>query len=91
MVDKESLQYRTMLAFKLSPKLGETLVALYERHIVPIEEIDAMLVHRLRKELKPQGIAVVTKRYLGYWLTDETKLAIEKAINPQAGEEVQRL
>jgi hypothetical protein len=90
-MNKESLQYRTMLAYKLSPKLAELLLALLSVSIVPIDGVSAMLVHRLRKEIKTHGIKIETKRYLGYWLTDETKLAIEKAINPQAGEEVQRL
>jgi DNA-binding response OmpR family regulator len=80
-----NIQYQIALAYKLSPKLAELLLVLYKQPVVPIETADAMLVHRLRKEIKSRGIKIETKRYLGYWLTDETKLAIEKAINPQMG------
>lgn len=68
------------LNFKLSPKLSEALLTLYHLPVIPIAEADAVLMHRLRKEMKQHRININSKRHLGYWLSEEHKLHIKSVL-----------
>jgi hypothetical protein len=70
------LSRQIAIKYKLSPKLKDTLAVLYVNEVVLIEDVDRVIVHRLRKELKPHGIVINTKRTVGYWLSDDMKAAI---------------
>jgi protoheme ferro-lyase len=41
-------------------------------------------IHRLRQHMKPYGVAIQSKRCLGYWLEPETKQLIRDQITPAA-------
>jgi hypothetical protein len=84
-VKTETLKYRLQLAYKLTPKLADLLHELCVKTVLPTDEVDAVLVHRLRKEMKPHGIVINTKRKLGYWLPDNSHVAIQEAIEPHIG------
>jgi hypothetical protein len=83
-MNDQTLEYRIATAFKLPPKLAEMLTGLYTRTWVPTNEIDALLMHRLRKEMKPRGVVINTKRMLGYWIEDQDKLVIRRAIGQES-------
>jgi hypothetical protein len=78
--DAEICKYKIRLAYKLTPKLGGLLFQLYALAIVPIEEVDPVHMRRLRKEMKPRGIVICTKRHLGYWLPNVAVEMVRKAI-----------
>lgn len=73
-------EHTLALNFKLSPKLSSMLLTLYTLPIVPIEDIDAGIMHRLRKEVAQYDISIQTKRRMGYWISDGDKLHIKSVL-----------
>ena len=70
------------MALKLSPRLAGTLSELYTKPPVPITEIDAVILQRLRQQVKGR-ITIKTRRGLGYYLEDEDRAVIERASGRQ--------
>lgn len=78
--------------FKLPPKLLKLMALLVATPVVTADMIHRNLdiatdakvaVHRLRTHLEPWGIEVHSRRYVGYWLSDETKDKISALITPR--------
>jgi DNA-binding response OmpR family regulator len=76
----QDVQRLLMLTYKLTPKLAELPASLLRQVVVPIEATDPVLVHRLRKEMKPHGIVICTRRWLGYQLSDQDRQTIRAAM-----------
>ena len=77
------------VTFKLTPVLNNLMGLLLALPNVTPEMIRQRLeiasdakvgMHRLRKHLEPFGVAIVSRRNLGYWLEDETKLHVRKLV-----------
>lgn len=77
------------VTFKLTPVLNNLLGLLLALPNVTPEMIRQRLeiasdakvgMHRLRKHLEKFGVEIQSRRNLGYWLEDETKLKIRKLV-----------
>jgi hypothetical protein len=77
------------VTFKLTPVLNNLMGLLLALPNVTPEMIRQRLeiapdakvaIHRLRKHLEPYGIDIKSRRNLGYWLEDETKLTIRRML-----------
>lgn len=76
-------------AYRLPASLAELLSLLLNQPFVTVEVIENHLkvskdlkvaVFRLRRELAPYGIEIMSRRYTGYWLEEETKERIRAAV-----------
>ena len=77
------------VTFKLTPVLNNLMGLLLSLPNVTPEIIRQRLeiapdakvaIHRLRKHLSPFGIEIKSRRNLGYWLEDETKLRVRQML-----------
>jgi hypothetical protein len=77
------------VTFKLTPVLNNLMGLLLALPNVTPEMIRQRLeiapdakvaIHRLRKHLEPYSIEIKSRRNLGYWLEDETKLRIRRML-----------
>jgi len=76
------IDYDVAATFKLSPRMCEVLVTLLTFTVLPSRDVDAILIHRLRKELSGYNISIKTKKGLGYWIPEPDKLRIKRALKP---------
>ena len=78
-----------MNVFRLAPSMRKLLALLMANEYVTADLIgtdiqsDAKVaIHRLRALLEPWGIEIKSRRFVGYWLTAETKIHIKNLITP---------
>jgi len=79
-MNDQTLENRIATTFKLTPKLAKMLTGLYTRTYLRTNEVDQVLMHHLRKEIKPRGITIHTRRRFWYCIYNEGKDIIRQVI-----------